>query len=482
MIRGFYMDQLPPLDELTSEQKDKLIIDLYALVPLVKELRFKIIELENEVTELKAKLNQNSRNSHQPPSKDGFKRPKSLRPKSERPSGGQKGHIGRTLQESDRPDRQIKHLIKRCPYCYFNLEGINNLDWKKAQVFDIAELKIEVDEHLIEEKICPHCQNLCKASLPEGLKFGTQYGCRIRALATYLHNYHYVASNRVTEFFQDVFNHTLSEGTIFNAELTCFANLYDFEKLLKNALRNCSLAHADETGLIAEGKCHWLHVLSTHRSSYFYIHRKRGRDAIEEINILPHFKGTLVHDHLKIYFKYGFEHALCNAHHLRELQSVFENTSHEWAFRMQKLLIAIKKDKEACKLSVANIKAYAREYDAIIHLGYKEQKERAPPKVPSHPKEICLLDRLKHYKTQTLLFMHREDVPFDNNQAERDIRMMKLKMKISGCFRSKNWTKVFCLIRSYISTIKKNGMAVFQSLIDVFNQLSPTFLSSLQFS
>lgn len=434
------------------------------------------------MADLKAKLNQNSRNSHLPPSKDGFRKPKNLRPKSDRPSGGQKGHMGRTLQESDRPDKQIKHLIKTCPYCYLSLEEVSHLDWKKAQVFDIAELKIEVDEHLVEEKICPHCQHFCQASLPVGLHFGTQYGPRIRALATYLHNYHYLASNRVTEFFQDVFNHTLSEGTVFNSERACFANLQDFEKLLKKALRNCSVAHADETGLNVQRKCHWLHVLSTKRSSYFYIHRKRGQQAIEEMNILPHFKGTLVHDHFKTYFKYGFEHALCNAHHLRELQNVFENTNHAWALKMQQLLKAIKKDKDAGGLSFATIKAYDKEYDAIIDLGYREQKERSPPKISSKPKEICLLDRLKHYKTQTLLFMHKEEIPFDNNQAERDIRMMKLKMKISGCFRSPDWTKIFCLIRSYISTIKKNGMAVFPSLVDVFNHLSPNFLSSLQFS
>ena len=476
------IDQLPPLDQLSSEQKDKLIIELFSLVPLVKELKLRILELENEVAELKAKLNRNSRNSHMPPSKDGFRKPKNLRAKSGRPTGGQSGHTGRTLQESDRPDRQIRHLIKRCPHCSSSLEEVNCLTWKKAQVFDIAELKIEVDEYLIEEKLCPHCQRFCRSSLPEGLKFGTQYGPRIRALATYLHNYHYIASNRVVEFFQDIFNHTLSEGTVFNAEHTCFANLRRFEKLLKNALRNCSVAHADETGLRVAGKGHWLHVFSTQRSSYFSIHRKRGKEAIEEINILPHFKGTLVHDHFKIYFKYGFDHALCNAHHLRELQSVFESTGHLWAVKMQELLKTIKKDKETGKLSVANVKAYSKEYDAIVHLGYYQQRERSPPKISSYPKEICLLDRLRHYKTQTLLFMNREDVPFDNNQAERDIRMMKLKMKISGCFRSPRWTKVFCLIRSYISTIKKNGMAVFQSLVDVFNQLSPAFLNTLQFS
>jgi transposase len=480
------MDYLPPLDQLSVAEKDTLILILWeenqTLKARISQLEAQIIHLQSQVTDLMQKLNRDSRNSHQPPSKDTFKRPKNLRSKSEKPNGGQPGHIGCTLQESDQPDRQIKHVIKRCPYCRSSLEEVNPLYWKKAQVFDIIPLKIEVDEHLIEEKICPHCQKLCRADLPEGLKFGTQYGNRLLALITYLHNYQYITSNRVIEFFQDIFNHTLSEGTIFNAEQICFTHLHSFEKLLKKALIACSLAHVDETGLRAEGKNCYLHVFSTKRSSYFFIHSKRGRQAMEEINILPHFKGTLVHDHYSAYFKYGFDHSLCNAHHLRELQSVLESTGHDWTLKMQQLLKTIKKDKELSQLSFRNVKAYSKEYDAIIRLGYNQQKERSPPPISSRPKEICLLDRLKHYKTQTLLFMHREDVPFDNNQAERDIRMMKLKMKISGCFRSKNWTHVFCQIRSYLSTVKKNGMAIFQSLVDVFNGLSPAFLSSFQFS
>lgn len=486
------MDQLPLLDQLSVQQKDTLILLLWeenqALKARIVQLETHIIKLEEQVINLQAqvvdltqRLNKNSKNSDQPPSKDGFKIHKNLRPTSAKPSGGQKGHIGKTLLETDRPDRQIKHLIKRCPYCYFSIEEVNEVGWKKAQVFDMAELKIEVEEHLIEEKICPHCQKLCKAALPDGLKYGTQYGPHLLSLATYLHTYHYLASNRVVEFFQDIFNHTLSEGSLFNAEVTCFTKLQDFEKLLKNALRKCEVAHADETGLRVENKIHWLHVLSTDKSSYFYIHRKRGSEALEEINILPHFKGTLVHDHFKTYFKYGYDHALCNAHHLRELQSVFERTGHTWAVDMQQLLKTIKKDKEAGRLCFASIKAYNKEYDAIIEVGYNQQKERSPP-LNSRPKERCLLDRLKHYKTQTLLFMQREDVPFDNNQAERDIRMMKLKMKVSGCFRSQKGAKVFSLIRSYISTIKKNGLAVFHSLVNIFDHLSPPFLASLHFS
>ena len=191
------------------------------------------------------------------------------------------------------------------------------------------------------------------------------------------------------------------------------------------------------------------------------------------------YRGILVHDHWKPYFQYGYEHALCNAHHLRELQAIIDNTGHSWANSMQKLLKKIKEAKEKKKLLAADDKkAFSEEYDKLINLGYLEQKERSPP---CRPKEICLLDRLKYYKAQTLLFMQREEVPFDNNQAERDLRMMKLKMKISGCFRCNAAAKAFCLIRSYISTIKKNGMAVFQSLVDVFRPSSPNLFSAIRF-
>jgi transposase len=472
---GSFMEELPPLDQLSSEQKDQLIIHLFALI---KELRQRIAFLERENAELKARLSSNSQNSHKPPSSDGFKKPKHPKPKSERPSGAQKGHIGHALKESDHPDRVIKHPIKQCPHCARSLGEENHLYWKKAQVFDIPELKIEVEEHLIEECFCPNCQKACSADLPLKLRFGVQYGPRIQAFLIYLRNYHYLSSQRVVEFFQDIFQHTLSEGVIYQSQMNGKAHLEPFEKLLKNALKEASLNHADETTLRLERKNHWLHVLSNRWSTYLYIHKKRGCEAIDEMDILPNFRGILVHDHFKPYFKYGYEHSLCNAHHLRELQAVIDSTGHSWADLMQKLLKEIKEAKEANKLLSSTKKAFSEKYNRIIYLGYKEQKERSPP---CRPKEICLLDRLKNYKTQTLLFMQKEEVPFDNNQAERDIRMMKLKMKISGCFRSPLAAKSFCLIRSYISTIKKNGMAIFQSLVDLFCPSSPSLFSTIRF-
>ncbi len=469
------MKSLPNLEGLTNEQKDQLIISLFLLV---QKLEKKVEELEKEVKELKNQLNKNSHNSHKPPSSDGYKKNNSEKPKSQRPSGAQRGHQGQTLRESDHPDEIIKHEVRSCPYCAFNLSDNISTRIKKAQVFDIPLLKIEVQEHQVEEKFCPGCHRFCTASLPDGIKFGVQYGTRIQALMTYLHSYQFITSQRVVEFIKDIFTHTLSEGSLFNAEKVCFRGLEHFEKKLKQALARVCVVHADETGLRVVKKNHWLHVLSTRCSSCFFIHRKRGQEAIEAMNILPHFKGIIVHDHFKPYFRYGYGHALCNAHHLRELQYIFDYTGHPWALQMQNLLKAIKKSKDQQQLTAATIKTFDVKYDEIVTLGFIQQNKRRS----RFRKEFCLLKRLKNYKFQTLLFMHQEEVPFDNNQAERDIRMMKVKMKISGCFRSTTWPNIFCRIRSYISTIKKNGMAVFQSLVDVFNPPSPTFLTSIRFS
>lgn len=472
------MEKLPSLDLLTSSEKDQLILYLFSVI---QKLEKKIEELEKENKELKSQINKNSQNSHKPPSSDGYKRITSIRTKSDKPSGGQEGHKGCYLRESDQPDQIIRHELKRCPKCCLDLSKEGCLQIKKAQVFDIPVLKIEVKEHQIEEKFCPNCKEFCQACLPLGIKFGVQYGANIQALIVYLRDYQLITSERLVELIEDVFNHTLSEGTLFNIEKTCYKGLENFENKLKTALKACAVLHVDETSARVMKKNHWLHVLSTRFSSYFAIHPKRGGEAIEAIHLLPHFKGILCHDHFKMYFHYGYDHALCNAHHLRELNYVFECTRHTWALDMKNLLKKIKQTKDKQQLTTATCKAFDLEYDQLLSLGYRQQVEDPHPLCKA-PKETCLLKRLKNYKFASLLFMYQEDVPFDNNQAERDLRMMKVKMKISGCFRSLTGTQLFCRIRSYISTVKKNGMAVLHSLADIFNPASTDFLSSIQFS
>jgi transposase len=472
------MDKLPKIDLLTSQEKDQLIIYLFSLV---EKLEKKIEELEKENKELKKHIDKNSQNSHKPPSEDKFKKVNNAKPKSNKSSGGQKGHKGNCLKESDHPDQIIKYELKTCPYCSFNLSEEVSVKTKRAQVFDIPQLKLEVKEYQVEEKYCPCCQKFCSSSLPQKVQFGVQYGENIQALIVYLHTYHLIAGERLVELIEDVFKHKLSEGSLYNVEKACYKQLEPFENKLKNELKTCLVLHADETSIRMAKRNHWLHVSSTAYSSHFSTHPKRGKEAIEAINILPYFKGTLIHDHFKSYFHYGYIHGLCNAHHIRELQYVFDCTEHPWALDMQNLLKKIKKTKDDQQLTTATCKAFDLEYNQLISSGYAQYKED-PHASCKAPKESCLLKRLKDYKFSTLLFMYQEQVPFDNNQAERDLRMMKVKMKISGCFRSITGAQVFCRIRSYISTIKKNGMAVLQSLTDVFNSYSPDFLTSIRFS
>lgn len=458
------LNQILPLDQLSSKQKDELIVKLIQ----------RIIELEQKVAGLENRLNQNSQNSHKPPSSDGFRKSRSLREKSGRKSGGQIGHSGQMLTICEKPDVIVEHQMDVCPHCQASLKDTTHVGFNIAQVFELPELKIKVTEHRMLEKICPSCHTFCLASAPDGVKCGLQYGSQLKSLLIYLRDYHFLPSQRLTEFFEDVFSHSISEGIIFDSEEKIFNTLVPFEERVKAALKIQDVAHADETSLRVEGKNHWLHVLATTDLTNYFVHTKRGKVAMDEMDILPNFNGILCHDHWKPYFQYKCAHALCNAHHLRELKAVFEGTAHDWSNQMSALLKKIKITKDEDRLNPSMFVAFATKYDEIIQLGYTQVNKithtaTGPPLKKSYPKEICLLDRLKKHKAQVLMFMYNPDVPFDNNQAERDIRMMKVKIKVSGCFRQKNYAQIFCRIRSYISTCKKRGLAILASLTQAFN-------------
>ena len=463
------MDNLPLLHELLPDQKDALLILLWeenqALKKQVAVLQVQVDSLQAQIDDLTQKLNSNSQNSHKPPSSDGFKRVKVKREKSNKKTGGQTGHKGHALQRSNNPDYIVEHPVETCSNCKSNIKDAISLGYKIAQVFEIPLLKVQVTEHRIFEKVCPCCGKICSAHLPEGVAFGLQYGNRLRSFLIYLHHYHYLSSDRISEFFSDVFNHSISEGVVFISEEEAFINLEQFEYAAKELLKKEKVLHADETSLRVDNHKEWLHVLSSTNLTQYFIHQKRGKIATDEMGVLPFFKGILVHDHWKPYFQYECEHALCNAHHLRELRAVSEGTNHLWAEEMRNFLEEIKQTKEENNLS--NIKIFEIRYNSILKKGFKEASqvhERGPPKRKHHPKEICLLDRLKKRKKQVLAFMYKAIAPFTNNLAERDIRMMKLKMKVSGCFRKKSGAQIFCRIRGYISTMKKRCVSVLDAL------------------
>ncbi len=440
---------------------------LLSIIETNKALVDKVPSLEERIKELEDQLNKNSRNSSKPPSTDEFVKPKSQRKKSSKPSGGQKGHKGHHLKISDHPDRSILHTPKNCFSCGKTLENLTPLKTERRQVYDIPLPKIEVTEHLVETKVCP-CGMHNKASFPDGVTHPVQYGQNIKSFLVYLNQYQLLPYERLVELVHDLLGHTISEGTLFNTNRTVYETLETTEEKIVEQLTASSVIHLDETGMRGESKRQWVHVTATPKLTHYAYHAKRGREATDEIGILPRFKGTAVHDFWKTYLSYGCEHALCNAHHLRELTGITELTGQKWPQEMIELLLKIKNTAEKEKLTPLEINHFETEYDRIVAKGFSENpppvREKGKRGRPKQGKARNMLNRLHEYRQETLAFMYDPQVPFDNNLAERDLRMHKVKQKISGVFRSELGAKMFCRIRGYISTARKNSVPVLDAI------------------
>lgn len=475
------MSKSPPKSNLTHED----IRGIYAqgetaVIGLVEELQSALSVLEKCVEALKNQKAKDSHNSSKPPSGDGFgKCTKSLRTKSERSSGGQEGHPGTTLEWSTDSDFTEVHLVQECRGCGLSLSQTPVCGWDLGQVHDLPPMRLLVTNHQAEVKCCPNCQTLNRGEFPAGITTGVQYGGGLKGLMVYLSDYQLLPSARSIELLRDIFGCSPSEGTLYNARERCFEELEPVEGHIIEAIKSSPVAHFDETGARVKGKLFWLHVASSNLFTYYCIHEKRGQAAIDEMTILPEFKGTSVHDGFKSYALYGCLHALCNAHHLRELIFISEQYGQPWAEQMIKLLFDIKNQVDESKtqgllsLDPKVLNAFEVRYQDILKEGFSANpiipsdatKSRGRPK-QSPPKN--LLDRLRTQQTEVLRFMHDFKVPFDNNQAERDLRMMKLKQKISGGFRSLLGGQFFCRTRGYISTLKKQRQNILAQLRLVF--------------
>jgi len=360
--------------------------------------------------------------------------------------------------------------VEHCAGCGSNLKHVpSTVDTR--QEFELPVPKIQVIEYQAEIKNCKKCGCETQACFPDHITHTTQYGARAKSLMVYMNQYQLLPFKRASEFFKTVYGHNVSPATIANATNALSTRMGQVENEIKELLKQSELNHCDETGVNINGDRNWMHTIGNDKLTHYAVHKNRGSKATKDIGILPEFKGIMVHDHWKSYFQYSEnQHALCNAHHLRELRFLYEYQNIKWAKCISDLLVEINDKKEIIsknngEFSKYRLKKYSKTYDDILSKAAKEQARRGT--IDSRN----LLKRLKNYKNETLLFMNNMLVPFTNNLSERDLRMNKVKQKISGCFRKANGVNNFCKIRSVISTAKKNSVNIFDVLTEAFQKI-----------
>lgn len=439
--------------------------------------------LQGRLSALEEKDAQNSRNSSKPPSSDGYQKPapKTQRKKSGKKSGGQPGHKGHTLEPVKNPDHTVVHKITLCPCgCGADLSRRPIVRVERRQVFDLPPQKLEVTEHVVEFKVCPRSGNEVHTPWPEGVDAPVQYGVRFIAWLAYLCVQQLLPVERIGQMCEDLFGQGVSDATVQAAVSKTDLSVAPFKAAAVNHILQAEVAHADESGSRVMGRLHWLHVVSTKLATWYGIHAKRGREAIASFGLLLAYKGTLVHDCWTSYLELSCSHGLCNGHILRELTFVHEELHQSWAGALHKLLLDMKqvvrehKDRKKT-LSPAEFSLWRRRYRVLIRKGRFANPQAASP--PGHKKRgrkkqtkpQNLLDRLEKHEAWVLAFLRDFRIPFTNNLAEQDIRMIKVKQKVSGCFRTIEGAQRFLSVRSYISTVRKNGLQIFPSIVSALN-------------
>ena len=456
---------------LARANPEALVDYVLALEERVRQLEATVQRLETRIQELEGRLAQNSRNSGKPPGSDGLAKPspQNLRPKTDRRPGGQPGHVGRTLQPVKKPDRVVTHRLERCPcgQCRgVSLRGQPVQRWERRQVFDLPPLRLEVTEHQAETKRCPVSGRLVTASFPPGVSAPVQYGSNFQTLTVYLSQQQLLPHDRLGQLCEDLFGQPLSTGTIMANNLRVAGQLAGFEGALVRRLRQAPVVHVDESGLRVEGKLHWLHVACTPGLTFYGVHAKRGTEATDAFDILPHCRGWLIHDHWSPYFTYDEAlHGLCNQHLLRELKFVAEEVHETWAARLSQWLVRAYRRRQRCgEFSERQFKRALARYRAILQSGRRLHPRGQGTSADPARKIANLLDRLQDFDLCVLAFLFDPDVPFTNNQAEQDIRMIKVRQKISGGFRTLSGARAFARVRSYLSSCRKQGRNLWEAV------------------
>lgn len=444
---------------------------------MIEELRGEVVELKAEVAELRGRLAQSSRNSSRPPSSDGYSKPptKSLRRPSGRKPGGQEGHPGHHLECVRDPDEVSVHVPRACSGCGADLADAESVGEEVRQVFDLPKPRLRVAEHRAERRRCV-CGARTTAPFPRGVEAPTQYGPRLRALALYLIAYQHLPYERAARLLGDWLDAPVSSGTLHAIVAQAADGLDEFCERVQGRLAAAAVIGVDETGARAEGRLRWVHLACDDEHTLYRLHDRRGYEGIDALGVLGDYAGIAVHDSWQPYRRYErARHALCNVHHLRELQGAIERDpeTQTWAKQMDELLREIKASVDEAKargenaLSAKLLASCRRRYERVIALGRLQcpPPTRAGKRGPMRRTITTNLHlRLDQQRDQVLLFAEDFRVPFDNNGAERDLRMIKLQQKISGSWRTVAGGKRFLALRSYISTTRKQKRDLLDAL------------------
>ncbi len=456
------------LDEICRDRPDIAALIDRGLPALVERL----LEVEQERDAAMKKVCRSpigdSKTTHAPPSSDPRPKPRSQRRKTGKKSGGQPGHPGHRLEPVDKPDHTVIHKVTQCKKCHRDLANKEAIGYTTHQVFDLPKTPLVVTANLMEHKECC-CGEITIASAPPEAEQPTQYGPRLAGLAIYLHLQHFVPLKRTADIIETLTGSRVSEGWIQSCQQRVNSRLDPFIAAVTAGLRVAKVVCCDETGFRFTGQRFWLHVCCTSLLTLLLCHRKRSAEGTTALDVLPGYTGVAVHDHLPSYNKFTTcSHSFCNEHHVRELDGAFDRDKADWAERMKVVLYDALDLKHRYHdhdqdIPPDQIAAISTRYEKCLQDGYAATPE-PPPKLgkkvgrPKRGKTLCLLDRLKDHKTETLRFLHDRHVPWSNNQAERDIRAIKIQQKISGGFRTESGAVEFCRIRSYLSTTGKNGV------------------------